>query len=111
MVSYAYHANLRVWLKIHTHSPFGMMGKALYASKEIALMRRLDKRDAINFVDASEDDASLPLDREIILARFHVTENAENSVWCTRHSDYVARHSIATPFRKSSTERSFRGHP
>lgn len=52
-------------------------GQSPLCVKEIALMRRLDKRDAINFVDASEDDASLPFDREIILARFHVTENAE----------------------------------
>jgi predicted DCC family thiol-disulfide oxidoreductase YuxK len=44
--------------------------------REIALMRRLDRRDAIQFVDvASGDDASCPLDRDALLARFHASED------------------------------------
>lgn len=43
--------------------------------REIALMRRLDRRDAIRFVDVSDGQTSCPLDRETLLARFHATEN------------------------------------
>lgn len=39
--------------------------------REIALMRRLDRRGAICFVDACASDASCPLDRAEMLARFH----------------------------------------
>ncbi|WP_241004741.1 DCC1-like thiol-disulfide oxidoreductase family protein [Brevundimonas fontaquae] len=38
-------------------------------------MRRLDRRGAIRFVDVSDGQASCPLDRETLLARFHATEN------------------------------------
>ncbi len=41
--------------------------------REIALMRRLDKRDAIAFVDVYGDGAC-PLDRQALLARFHAQE-------------------------------------
>jgi predicted DCC family thiol-disulfide oxidoreductase YuxK len=45
---------------------------------EIALMRRLDTRGAIRFVDAtSADPMSCPLDRRELLARFHASENGE----------------------------------
>jgi predicted DCC family thiol-disulfide oxidoreductase YuxK len=44
--------------------------------REIALMRRLDKRGAITFVDvASGDDPSCPIDRAQLLARFHAEED------------------------------------
>jgi predicted DCC family thiol-disulfide oxidoreductase YuxK len=42
--------------------------------REIALMRRLDKRAAINFVDVSPADAVCPVDRTLLLARFHAKE-------------------------------------
>ncbi|NBZ86433.1 thiol-disulfide oxidoreductase DCC family protein [Stagnihabitans tardus] len=42
--------------------------------REIALMRRLDRRGAIAFVDACDPDAICPLDRAEILARFHAQE-------------------------------------
>lgn len=42
---------------------------------EIALMRRLDRRGAIRFVDACNPDTACPLDRAEILARFHVAED------------------------------------
>jgi predicted DCC family thiol-disulfide oxidoreductase YuxK len=39
-------------------------------------MRRLDRRDAIQFVDVAQgDDASCPLDRDALLARFHASED------------------------------------
>lgn len=43
-------------------------------SREIALMRRLDRRGAIRFVDACAPDASCPVDRAALLSRFHAEE-------------------------------------
>ncbi len=45
-------------------------------TREIALMRRLDRRGAILFVDACDPAADCPLDRAAILARFHAREGA-----------------------------------
>ena len=43
--------------------------------REIALMRRLDRRGAIRFVDATESGAACPIDRADLLARFHASED------------------------------------
>ena len=44
--------------------------------REIALMRRLDKRGRITFVDvAVGSDPSCPIDRAELLARFHAEED------------------------------------
>jgi len=43
--------------------------------REIALMRRLDRRGAIRFVDASDPDGICPIDRRAMLARFHARED------------------------------------
>lgn len=44
--------------------------------REIALMRRLDRRGAIHFVDAAAaTDQACPIDRGALLARFHASEN------------------------------------
>ncbi|MFN3820486.1 thiol-disulfide oxidoreductase DCC family protein [Blastomonas sp.] len=43
--------------------------------REIALMRRLDRRGAIAFVDVSTPDSVCPIDRRDLLARFHAREN------------------------------------
>lgn len=44
--------------------------------REIGLMRRLDGRNAITFVDVSEGaDASCPIDQAELLARFHAEED------------------------------------
>ena len=43
--------------------------------REIALMRRLDRRQAIRFVDVSSGAESCPIDRAALLARFHAAEN------------------------------------
>ena len=44
--------------------------------REIALMRRLDRRGAIRFVDVSEGaDMQCPIDRADLLARFHASED------------------------------------
>jgi predicted DCC family thiol-disulfide oxidoreductase YuxK len=44
--------------------------------REIALMRRLDRRGAIDFLDVAEGaDPSCPVDRVQLLARFHAEED------------------------------------
>ena len=43
--------------------------------REIALMRRLDVRRAIEFLDIAPADAVCPLDRQLMLARFHASED------------------------------------
>lgn len=43
-------------------------------TREIALMRRLDRRGAIRFVDACAPDATCPVDRAALLSRFHAEE-------------------------------------
>ena len=48
--------------------------------REIAMMKRLDHRGAINFVDVSGDaPVDCPVDRADLLARFHAEENGK--VW------------------------------
>jgi predicted DCC family thiol-disulfide oxidoreductase YuxK len=43
--------------------------------REIALMRKLDKRRAITFTDAVSPDSLCPIDRTELLARFHARED------------------------------------
>lgn len=43
-------------------------------SREIAAMRRMDREGAIDFVDIADPCAPCPVDRELALARFHVSE-------------------------------------
>jgi predicted DCC family thiol-disulfide oxidoreductase YuxK len=43
--------------------------------REIALMRRLDRAGQIDFVNVADPTASCPLDRTLLLARFHASEN------------------------------------
>lgn len=43
--------------------------------REIALMRRLDHRGAIDFVDVAQPMVACPLDRATLLARFHARED------------------------------------
>lgn len=50
-------------------------GSCPLCTREIALMRRLDWRGAIEFHDVSPPDAACPLDRQELLARFHASEN------------------------------------
>ncbi|WP_062117875.1 thiol-disulfide oxidoreductase DCC family protein [Aureimonas sp. AU40] len=51
-------------------------GSCPLCRQEIALMRRLDRRGAIRFIDAVEaGPASCPLDRGDLLARFHASQN------------------------------------
>lgn len=50
-------------------------GSCPLCRREIALMRRLDRRGAIRFVDAANAEAACPLDRAELLARFHAEED------------------------------------
>ncbi len=50
-------------------------GDCPLCAREIALMRRLDWRRRIEFHDVSPPDASCPLDRGVLLARFHASED------------------------------------
>lgn len=43
-------------------------------AREIALMRRLDRKGAIRFIDAARPDSACPLDRGALLERFHAEE-------------------------------------
>ncbi len=45
--------------------------------REIALMRRLDRRAAIDFVDVSSGASACPIDRDALLARFHAREDGQ----------------------------------
>src|SRR5918998_3846463 len=54
-------------------------GACPLCAREIALMRRLDRRNAIAFVDvsraATQDGAGCPIDRSVLLARFRALED------------------------------------
>jgi predicted DCC family thiol-disulfide oxidoreductase YuxK len=43
-------------------------------TREITLMRRLDRRGAIRFIDACDPTSACPVDRADILARFHAEQ-------------------------------------
>lgn len=45
--------------------------------REIALMQRLDSRNAIYFVDVADPATTCPIDRRTLLARFHAEENGK----------------------------------
>ena len=50
-------------------------GACPLCTREIALMRRLDRRGAIDFVDVSTPGGSCPIDRKALLERFHARED------------------------------------
>lgn len=52
-------------------------GACPLCQKEIALMRRLDRRGAIRFVDAADpgEEPLCPIDPAMLLARFHAEED------------------------------------
>ena len=45
--------------------------------REIALMRRLDRTHAIDFVDVATGTTACPIDRADLLARFHAREDGK----------------------------------
>jgi predicted DCC family thiol-disulfide oxidoreductase YuxK len=53
-------------------------GACPLCQREIALMKRLDRGQKINFVDVSENaDPNCPVDQAQLLARFHAEENGQ----------------------------------
>ena len=52
-------------------------GACPLCQREIALMRRLDRAGAIDFIDASDGDSLCPIDRGELLARFHAREDGQ----------------------------------
>ncbi len=52
-------------------------GACPLCQREIALMRRLDRRGAIAFIDVATPEAACPLDRAALLARFHAREDGQ----------------------------------
>jgi predicted DCC family thiol-disulfide oxidoreductase YuxK len=49
-------------------------GACPLCTREMALMRRLDRRARIRFVDVADPSTSCPIDRSELLARFHAEE-------------------------------------
>lgn len=45
--------------------------------REIALMRGLDRRGAIRFIDLADGTGACPIDRGELLARFHAREDGQ----------------------------------
>ena len=64
MMKHSHETKLTVWFD----------GACPVCQREIALMRRLDWRRAIEFVDVQSPDSVCPLDRAALLARFHARE-------------------------------------
>jgi predicted DCC family thiol-disulfide oxidoreductase YuxK len=60
---------------VMTHVTVWYDGSCPLCQREIALMRRLDRRGAIRFVDVADAQAICPVDRSALLARFHAREN------------------------------------
>ena len=63
--------------------------------REIALMRRLDKRGAIAFIDVTSEGAACPIDPALLLARFHAREGQGPLLHGA--AAFVARHSALAP--------------
>lgn len=49
-------------------------GACPLCTREIALMRRLDRKSRIHFLDVADPASSCPVDRQALLARFHAEE-------------------------------------
>ncbi len=62
------------WLPDVTRLTVWHDGNCPLCQKEIALMRRLDRRGNIQFIDATSETADCPLDRRELLNRFHARE-------------------------------------
>lgn len=52
-------------------------GACPLCAREIGLMRRLDRRGALNLIDLQDSSTICPIDRAAMLERFHVLENGQ----------------------------------
>ncbi|MCZ8321401.1 MAG: thiol-disulfide oxidoreductase DCC family protein [Novosphingobium sp.] len=50
-------------------------GNCPLCRREIALMRRLDRRGRIHFIDVASETTDCPVDRTQLMARFHARED------------------------------------
>lgn len=50
-------------------------GTCPLCTREIAVMRRLDRAGAIRFIDVASPGSQCPIDRKALLERFHAREN------------------------------------
>lgn len=74
----AHHALLAGMPNPSKHVTVWYDGACPLCLREIALIRRLDSRAAIEFVDVSgEAPAGCPVDQKQLLARFHASENGK----------------------------------
>lgn len=48
--------------------------------REIALMKRLDRDDNIRIIDVDDDGATCPIDRDLLLRRFHAREGEDGEL-------------------------------
>ncbi len=60
-------ANLTVWFD----------GACPLCTREISLMRKLDRAKRIDFIDVGDPAAACPIDRTALLARFHAREDGQ----------------------------------
>jgi predicted DCC family thiol-disulfide oxidoreductase YuxK len=58
-------------------------GSCPLCAREIALMRRLDRKGAITFVDAAQEESGCPVDRAALLARFHACAHRVMATTCS----------------------------
>lgn len=58
------HAQVEVWYD----------GACPLCAREIALLRRLDWRGRIHFIDLTDADSACPLERDLLLDRLHARE-------------------------------------
>ncbi len=52
-------------------------GACPLCAREIGLMQRLDKRGAIIFINAADPQTVCPINRAVLLARFHAREDGK----------------------------------
>jgi len=72
------HMSVEAWLRytvIMSTLEVWFDGGCPLCRREIALMRRLDRREAIAFTDVADGQAVCPVDRADLLARFHARED------------------------------------
>lgn len=79
-------------------------GSCPLCAREIALMRRLDRRGAIEFVDASRGDVC-PADRAAMLARFHACEDGRMLVGAAAFAAMWRAIPLLRPFGLASRNR------
>lgn len=58
-----------------THVTVWYDGSCPLCIREIALMKRLDRKSGIEFIDLTRFETPCPVDRTLMMERFHASEN------------------------------------